>query len=250
MRNRLSGFTLIEILIVIAIIAILASIIILANVNSTFKKTRDSKRKQDLNKLARSLEDYYNDSQQYPPANSPANGKIAGSPWGSTFGKYVAELPKDPLSPGVDYYYQVGPNGIFFVLYARLENTSDPDIERVGCKDGCGPTGADGNRIYNYLVSSGDVIMAYGAPNGVEPGPATPPAVLSLTPTINLTPPASPNDLCNHNQCCLNHWCGAFSTQQGGHYCAQTEKCWLNQSSLWVCSCATQPCNNPYPACQ
>lgn len=238
MKNRLSGFTLVEILIVISIIAILASIMLWANVQSTYQKTRDSKRKQDLNKLVRSFEDYYNDRIQYPPANDPADGKIKDAPWGSALEDYVGQLPSDPLSPNADYYYQMGTDGKFFIIYAKLENTADPEIERLGCQDGCGPMGIDGKRAFNYYVSSSDVLIAQGIPNGEDPGalPGAPTATPYLTPTLNLNPPDSPEGICNNNQCCLNHWCGFGSTEEGGKYCAQDEKCFLNQDSIWVCS--------------
>jgi len=170
-KFKITGFTLVELLIVIAVIAILATVIFGGSIQSSFQKARDSKRKQDLNKMLRFVEDYYNDKEDYPTANDPTDGNIKGAAWGSPFTPYVAQLPLDPLSPNRDYYYQVNQGTKkFFVIYAKLENKSDLEIIRVGCQDGCGPIGPDGKRAYNYFVSSPNVVLLAGIPAGFDPG--------------------------------------------------------------------------------
>lgn len=43
-----------------------------------------------------------------------------------------------------------------FKVFTDLEDTSDPDIEKIGCLSGCGPDDDnDGAKDYNYGVSSG-----------------------------------------------------------------------------------------------
>jgi prepilin-type N-terminal cleavage/methylation domain-containing protein len=135
-----SGFTLVELLIVIAIIGILASIG-LASFNSSQMKSRDAKRKSDF------LELYYNDKGQYPASDASGNilGCKAGATdtctWGSltvpfsntTTGTiYMVRLPADPSST---YYFYVS-TGTTYKLYARLENTQDKSIISTGVSCG------------------------------------------------------------------------------------------------------------------
>lgn len=244
-KNKISGFTMVELLIVVTVIALLASIISYVNIKSAGQKGRDSKRKQDLNNLVRTFEDYYNDHGQYPPANDPADGKIAGADWGSPLDNYVTALPSDPLSPNRyhTYYYQLGDGAKFYVLYARLENTSDSDITRLGCQDGCGPMDDTGYRAFNYFVSSSDVIMANGIPNGEDPGAIhgaptatpVPPTPGGPTPTPNC-PPGAP--CCGNNQCCAVPW------YCGGSQCPGNEnKCIFELDQYeYLCTYAPDEC--------
>jgi len=249
----------VEILIVVAIIALLAGIFLTTNLTSTLKKGRDSKRKQDLSKLTRSLEDYYNDHIGYPPGDVD-KGIMLDAPWGGSFAPYIPALPADPLSPSRDYYYQTGPTiQNFFVIYAKLENTGDPDIERVGCQEGCGP-----GKVYNYYVASPNVAMLAGVPSteitpgGGLPGATEPPGgggtggVLSPTPTPTgpspspeggggpqPTPTRPPGAECDHDQCCRNKMCGG-DYAHGGILCVTHEKCVYDGIFGWACWYATE----------
>lgn len=59
------GFTIIELLIVIAIIGILATLV-LTNFRGAQAKGRDTVRQNDLNSMYQKLEEYYNDQGSYP----------------------------------------------------------------------------------------------------------------------------------------------------------------------------------------
>jgi prepilin-type N-terminal cleavage/methylation domain-containing protein len=59
-----SGFTIIELLIVIAIIGILATLV-LTNFRGAQAKGRDTVRKNDINSLYQKLEEYYNENGSY-----------------------------------------------------------------------------------------------------------------------------------------------------------------------------------------
>lgn len=228
-RYFFTGFTMVELLIVISIIAILVGIVFAGNIQSSFQKAHDNKRKQDLNKMLRVLEDYYNDNQAYPPNKQvyPLDGTIENAPWGGPFGSYAAQLPQDPQFPVRSYFYQVDVNRRFFVIYAKLENKDDGEIERTGCKTGCGPKNS-----YNYAVYSSNVVMIAGLPNGESP-PSGPTATPS--PTFNPNPPVDPNAICNDNQCCRAHWCGAGSSAQGGSFCGNNRVCRNTGQSGWQC---------------
>lgn len=65
LKKLQSGFTIIELLIVIAIIGILAGLV-LNNFQGAQAKARDTQRKTDINNLHAKLEEYYNENGNYP----------------------------------------------------------------------------------------------------------------------------------------------------------------------------------------
>ena len=65
LKKAQSGFTIIELLIVIAIIAILAGLV-LNNFQGAQAKARDTQRVTDLNNVHSKLEEYYNENNGYP----------------------------------------------------------------------------------------------------------------------------------------------------------------------------------------
>ena len=66
-----AGFTIIELLIVIAIIGILATLV-LTNFQGAQAKGRDTVRKNDINSLYQKLEEYYNENGYYPNSDLAA----------------------------------------------------------------------------------------------------------------------------------------------------------------------------------
>lgn len=67
-----AGFTIIELLIVIAIIGILATLV-LTNFQGAQAKGRDTVRKNDINSIYQKLEEYYNENGGYPDATLAAS---------------------------------------------------------------------------------------------------------------------------------------------------------------------------------
>lgn len=65
------GFTIIELLIVIAIIAILA-LFVINNIQGGQAKARDQQRINDVNAIKNKLEDIYNETSSYPSTVTPA----------------------------------------------------------------------------------------------------------------------------------------------------------------------------------
>lgn len=123
-----SGFTLIEILVVIAIIGLLATtaVIFLAPV---LKNGRDAKRKSDLAQIGRFLS-----LACYLPEAGDGEYDLAGliqefRTKNPQFANFLAQAPKDP-SKGDDtqsyYFYRVTDNGKKCALYANLENGAEP----------------------------------------------------------------------------------------------------------------------------
>lgn len=137
--NRKEGFTLIELIVVMAILAILMAIGAGA-FTSSLKKGRDSTRKANLRAITNALDMYYNDYGRYPAGDT--NGAIVGcssvvpitptpcainSAFKDANGTmYMQQLPTDPVS-SQKYYYRA-PATNQFQIYARLENTQDPAI--------------------------------------------------------------------------------------------------------------------------
>lgn len=132
MQKKHNGFTLIELLVVITIIATLAAFLF-SNFAGARERTRDIKRKNDLNEVKKALRLYYNDYQSYPTAS---NGQIASYGWGAAFYSgsttYMSVLPEDPLDDATHSYryYTNAANTDNFLIVTTLENTSDPDIAK------------------------------------------------------------------------------------------------------------------------
>jgi prepilin-type N-terminal cleavage/methylation domain-containing protein len=124
MKNQTKGFTLIEILIVVAIIAILASVV-LVGLGPTQSLGRDARRVSDLHEVQNGLELYYNKNGAYPipttltwgPQSTPTtlSGMLAGA------GVGITNIPNDPNSNG-NYIYAWTANGVSYVLAGLLEN--------------------------------------------------------------------------------------------------------------------------------
>lgn len=127
------GFTLIEILIVVAIIAILAGAV-LVGFGPAQRQGRDARRVQDLQRVQGALELYYNKCGHYPGDSSC--GRVAVANWaglstvitGSSLGINQA-LPNDPSS-GATYSYGADGNFASYVLGAALEDANNPALNQ------------------------------------------------------------------------------------------------------------------------
>lgn len=145
MMKRRSGFTLIELLVAIAIIGILAAFLF-ANFSSMRERSRDARRKGDLDQMKKTLRLYYNDQQKYPSA---AGGKIVAVintistsfEWGKEFNAggvvYTNQLPLDPLGTQSYQYYSNGVDK--YCLVATMENSGDAEIAKsqARCANTC-----------------------------------------------------------------------------------------------------------------
>ncbi|MBI5620691.1 prepilin-type N-terminal cleavage/methylation domain-containing protein [Candidatus Gottesmanbacteria bacterium] len=144
------GFTLMELLVVMAILGILITVG-LTSYKSVQMKSRDSRRKSDMRQISSALELYFNDKGRYPADDGA--GKIQGCgtgdnqvcAWGSAMKDsnntiYMVALPGDPVGARQYYYDSYGSQGKGYQLYARLENSEDIDLKRDGS-----------NNIYYYL---------------------------------------------------------------------------------------------------
>jgi prepilin-type N-terminal cleavage/methylation domain-containing protein len=133
------GFTLVELIIVIAIIAMMA-VMMTGNLNPAMLvgKANDATRKKDVRRIKVAFEEYYNDKGCYPSGaildalNNAANC-VTGifSPW-------LGSWPCDPVKriPYHIYVDQVAQGGVGvnvdcprqYSIYTNLENKQDKDI--------------------------------------------------------------------------------------------------------------------------
>lgn len=141
MKNDQTGFTLIEILIVVVIIGVVATLVVV-NVRSAILKGRDSKRLADMKIMQEALELYYQENGKYPLARvSPLRDyTMSTSTWnggvntlGGQLKKYIKNdvLPTDPLNNTNYYYYynsDIGDNYQTYGLRARLEFSGNNNL--------------------------------------------------------------------------------------------------------------------------
>lgn len=132
------GFTLIEILVAVAIIGILSSFL-MVNFISIRQRGRDSQRKSNLAQIQSALEIYRSDTGSYPSVQAsyrlntttvcPASQSFTNASGNTT---YMQKIPCDPLTlrSGTQTYYNLGnyyyySNGRTYTLAACLENAND-----------------------------------------------------------------------------------------------------------------------------
>jgi len=152
--NTKRGFTLAEVLITIAIIALLF-IIALWNWRNQIGRGYDARRKSDLARIKIAFEDYYNDKNCYPPDT------ILENCGGGELQPYMKEIPCDPTKRTPYAYIPLAPDGCSgYRVLAPLQDTSDPDIAKIGCSVGGGCGYADVS--YNYGISSGAPVLLTG----------------------------------------------------------------------------------------
>ncbi len=153
MKLKQKAFTLIELLIVIAIIGLLASIVLVA-LNNARAKARDAFRKSSLKELQSALELYYNDNNAYPStgggwpgesSNHGSHGYTGANGYVPNLApQYISQLPSDPLKnavvngecPAGNAGFLYNSNGTDYKLlaYCDVESTpvsSDPFYDPV-----------------------------------------------------------------------------------------------------------------------
>ena len=107
-RRSQRGFTLLEVMIVVAVVAILA-LILIPNFSNARAEAQVSACESNLRSIATALELYYADNQQYPAAASATDIDAtfigATGPLGANQ-TYLNNVPSDPAPPaGTDVYY-------------------------------------------------------------------------------------------------------------------------------------------------
>jgi len=123
MKNK--GFTLIEILVVVAIIGILSSVI-LVGLNGARKQGRDARRIADLRQIQTGLELYFMSKSEYPPNSNWAT--LKSNLIGAGIG--ISNVPDDPIN-GWSYGYCTPPgDSSQYTLGAYLEDIGNSALKQ------------------------------------------------------------------------------------------------------------------------
>lgn len=133
------GFTLFELLVTVSIIAVLTAVAVVSY-GGLNKKTRDSRRAADLEKIRISLEAARQIGYSYPSA-------LVG-----LTGEYLDKIPTDPKGVGWSYYYRVGGAGVGYTLCAQMEDSGSTNTSSCGNKS-CGSSGSS-ERNCNYRLKN------------------------------------------------------------------------------------------------
>lgn len=159
--QKQTGFTIVELLIVIVVIAILAAISVVAY-NGIQQRARDSQRNNDIATIQKALEMYHVDNGGYPTCSNTTYqpGGVRGSCYSDSVNfvaalspKYLAEVPKDPANTGEQRYrYVFGSKKIGDVTYSA--SSDDNYILAASRESKGGPYATQVGTTYNFLVGS------------------------------------------------------------------------------------------------
>lgn len=122
------GFTLIEILVVVAIIGILSTVV-LSSLNSARSKSRDVRRSAEVREIVTALELYRSDHGKFPCHSIQYSDDSDFLQPLITEG-YLGSKPEDPLNPSYVYTYMTaketsgGPCGQIFQIGYYFENAA------------------------------------------------------------------------------------------------------------------------------
>lgn len=115
MKNNRKGFTLIEMLVVVAIVGLLSSVVVVG-VGGAREKARDTKRVADLRQIQTYLEANY------------------GTEYTDIAAAYPAELPTDP-STGNPYSFCRSTDGQSYAVGTTLENSDNRPSGGIAAAD-------------------------------------------------------------------------------------------------------------------
>jgi len=131
-RNPAKGFTILELLVVLAIIGVLSSIAVIQYSNAQ-AKSRDAKRISDIREIEKALNLYFVDNNVFPII--PEILEITGEDELSQILEskfYISEVPPDPNHPTYKYTYESNSTGTDYNITFCLETPIISSFEK-GC---------------------------------------------------------------------------------------------------------------------
>ena len=114
-KKDAGGFTLVELLVVMAIIAILITLIIIA-IQSARRAQRDTQRRSNMQSIKTGLEAHFAANKMYPTAAQATLGGITGA-----LGNYLSGTLSDPTGGNNRYCYAPQSNNSAYRLRMRPE---------------------------------------------------------------------------------------------------------------------------------
>lgn len=134
MRATEKGFSLVELVVVMAVVAILGTSVAVVSISNNLSKGRDSRRQTDLELVRSALEQYRYDNGKYvnPAVGGPATTLAP------LVSNYLGELPTPPSSGEIYYYLSPTLTPGYYRLCARLENPPAPTPSACGGGVSCG----------------------------------------------------------------------------------------------------------------
>ncbi|NMC35911.1 prepilin-type N-terminal cleavage/methylation domain-containing protein [Candidatus Beckwithbacteria bacterium] len=129
MKTNKRGFTLIELMVVITIIAILSAVG-MSSYKTVSKKSRDSRRKADLEQIRGALELYRADEGEYPVSLPDC-----GDPLASGTTTYMEQIPCDPTER-TDYGYNQDDTFRYTLLTCLEQEDALGDCGSLSCTEG------------------------------------------------------------------------------------------------------------------
>ncbi len=123
-HKHYEGFTLIEILVVVAVIGLLAAVITVA-LKSARASARDTKRKDDIGQVRKAIDLYYQEYGIYP-STSVGTGPTAlsDSLFVQGLSQFIQRVPKDPAclsGTACDYQYILNSGQTAYAIYIPFE---------------------------------------------------------------------------------------------------------------------------------
>jgi prepilin-type N-terminal cleavage/methylation domain-containing protein len=142
------GFTLVELMVVIAIIGILSTVGVI--VYSTAQQNgRDSRRIQDVQEIQKAVEQYYTSNSSLPVASGTVNADSL-----AVLNSYfqASVVPKDPQAASYKYSGGGSCASPKYIVCGKMENCSNNKCNRTALPaDGCDTVTNAGTLLY-YCV--------------------------------------------------------------------------------------------------
>ena len=118
MKHQSRGFTLIELMVVVAIIGLLSSVV-LASLNTARSKGNDAARMQNVKALGTAMELYYSDNNSYPKNGTVNTATTIGSLSTYLAPKDISVIPQNLINDN-DQYTWGSANSYAFYIYTEM----------------------------------------------------------------------------------------------------------------------------------